>query len=152
MRRRVDRFIELLPFFGFLVFIPIMAIWPASFWYSLDGVVATDEYTTDGKRIVDVDRTIRRAFTGRWVVEEQLKLQDGRYATVQKCSGYSRYRPDKGPPFPATMDWWKGRNCTYTGGFDELPHGTYRLCTFVTIKPDWFPEKKVERCSPDFTR
>lgn len=126
--------------------------WPASWWYSLDSVLVTDEYIATGARIIEVDRTIRRPFVGRWTVEEQLKRQDGLYTTVQECRGYARYSPDKAPPDPATTAWWKGNQCSFVGGFDSLPAGMYRLCTFVTIRPAYFPAKQVERCSPDFKR
>lgn len=126
--------------------------WPAAWWYSLDSVLVTDEYTPTGRRIIEVDRTIRRPFLGHWTVEEQIKLSDGRYATIQECHGIARYRPDKGPPEPIVPAWWKGNECTFTGGVDRLIPGLYRICTFVVIKPDYFPTKRVERCSPDFQR
>lgn len=150
-RRGADLAIVWLVVFGWLIFLPVTALWPASFWYSLDSIIVTDE-TVNGERIIDIDRTIQRPFSGRWRVEEQILLANGRYAAVQVCFGISRYRPDKSPPDPATLAWWKGPRCRYNGGFDSLPAGTYRLCTWVTIRPAYFPEKEVERCSPDFTR
>lgn len=134
------------------VIICALITWPASWWYSLDSVLVTDQYTPTGRRVIEIDRTIRRPFTGEWTVEEQIKLSNGLYATIQECHGTARYRPDKGPIEPATLAWWKGNDCTYTGGVDRLIPGSYRICTFVKIKPDWFPQKRVERCSPDFTR
>lgn len=149
--KRLDKWIGWLVPFGWLVAIPIVIFWPASWWYSLDAVVVTDQYTATGQRIIDIDRTIRRPFLGNWTVEEQIKLSNGLYATVQECHGVARYRTDKAPPEPITLDWWKGTACTYTSGSSLIP-GVYRLCTFVKIMPDAAPPKRVERCSPDFTR
>lgn len=151
MRIHLDRMVSAAIVAAWLGIVGI-SLWPASWWYTLQSVLVTDEYTSTGARIIEVDRTIRRPFFGRWTVEEQLRRPDGFYTTVQECRGYARYRTDKAPPDPATLSWWKGSRCAYVGGFDALPSGTYRLCTFVTVRPAFFPEKKVERCSPDFTR
>lgn len=134
---------------GWLALLVILPNWPASWWYSLNSVIVTNEYVGN-KRLIQVDREIHRAFFGQWYVETQIKLAAG-YATVQRCAGQDWYRPDKSMPDHVTIDWWMGTNCTLAGGFDSVPVGEYRLCTWVVINTDYFPDKVVHRCSPDYT-
>lgn len=136
---------------AWLLVIPAMFILPGSNWYELRSVVVTESYTATGQRIIDVDRSVIRNFRGAWRVEEQLK-SFGKYTTMEICRGDAYYRTDKSPPNPVTLDWWKGKDCRRDVEFDALPSGTYRICTFVTIKPQFFPTKEVQNCSPDFVR
>lgn len=148
-RRVLNRTLDLLLMQVWLLIIPAIMFAPASLWYEIERFVVTDLYTAQGQRIVDFARTIHVNFYGTWRVEEQWRNGDGRFVTVQVCEGNAQYRIDKSPPDPVTLDWWKGENCTPP---DALPAGTYRICTFVTIRPRYFPTKHVEYCSPEFTR
>lgn len=138
---------------GWVCLIVILPLWPASWWYSLDKVEVTDQISPEGGRVMVIDRTIRRPFIGDYRVEEQLMLQAGTYFTAQVCKGeVIRYRVDASLPPVPTLEWWKGDHCTMRWPYMKLPAGTYRICTWVTVRPAYFPEKEVSICSNDFSR
>lgn len=157
MRRTIatisDRTSIVLAVFGWLCLLLVVPLWPASFWYSLRSTVVTEDRTPDGHRIMQVDRTIHHDFLGDYRVEEQIKYHGGSYFTIQTCRGAGiRYRRDASLPPVPTLDWWKGDSCRMVKPFTELPAGTYRICTWVTIRPSVLPPKEVSVCSNDFRR
>ena len=137
---------------GWAVLLLALPLWPASFWFEVNSVIVTDSYTEKGHRIIDVDREVKREFYGKWRVEEQLKVAGSGYVTVQICEADSHYRPEKGMPAPITLEWWKGNRCRFEWPYYRLIEGTYRICTYWMIEPEYFPRKKVDNCGPDFTR
>lgn len=132
---------------GWAALLVALPLWPASWWYSLNSIQVLDSRAVDGARLIEVDRVVHRPFLGDWVVEEQVQGPEG-WATIERCVGSDYYRPDKAPPSPATVGWWKGRNCWA----EPTPAavGPHRLCTTVKVMPDWAPPKTVHRCSPPF--
>lgn len=151
-RRALDRALDLLLMQIWLLIIPAMMLMPASIWYSIERFIVTDSYDAQGHRIIELTRHINFDFYGTWRVEEQMKNADGRFVTVETCHGNSRYRADKSPPDVPTLDWWKGDDCEMLRPYVELPAGTWRICTFITIQPRFFPQKQVDFCSPEFMR
>jgi hypothetical protein len=135
-----------------VVFTPLLVFFPADYWYHISSIVVTDQKTEDGDRILDIDRRINNGFYGAWRVEEQKRMPDGKFTTVQTCTGTNYYRTDKTMPDPVTLSWWKGDNCKYSPPFTTLSPGAYRLCTFVEIQPALIPNKVVQNCSPVFFR
>lgn len=151
-RRGLDRLTLWGLIFGWLAFLVVLPLAPASWWYSLDRVTVLSELGADGTELMEVDRSIRWNFDGDWRVEEQLLTNSGGWTTVQVCQGHSRYRTDKSLPDQVTLGWWKGSDCKFEGRITALFPGTYRVCTWVKWQPNWFPMKYVENCSEPFER
>lgn len=151
-RRTISALTWLSVTIGWLLLLLAMPLWPASWWLEVRSTVVTDQYTAAGNRVMQIDRTIHRNFIGDFRVEAQKKLRD-LYFTIEHCETRGiRYRADASLPDPVTVEWWKGDNCKVNRPFMALPPGTYRLCTWWTIHPTYFPPKEVSICSPDYRR
>lgn len=79
---------------------------PASRWFEV-ATIAVEDAATGESPLVEVERTIRRPFTGHWTVTLRRENGEG-YAAFCTRNGRNDYRPGASPPVGKDLDWWMG--------------------------------------------
>ncbi|MCA9339835.1 MAG: hypothetical protein KDA17_02890 [Candidatus Saccharibacteria bacterium] len=94
--------------------------------------------------VMQVSRTIRKAFWAEWSVELEERTELGQYIFVAKAAGSNSYTPESKLPKAFTLDWW-----TFPTQLRPA-RGVYRIETCWEIRTQGFPVKEVCKHSNDF--
>lgn len=109
--------------------------WPSSWWLTVRHVIAFDGPAT-APVVMDVNRTIQRAFIADWSVLIR-RWNGARWVVYCAANGGGEYRPDADLPDPVTLDWWTNGQCT------TPVQGRYLISTVWTIRGGALPDKVV---------
>lgn len=104
---------------------------PSTFWIEVRSIRVFDAQAGEPV-LMAVDRTIKRPFSGKWVVSVRRLMTSGRQSLYCTASGETDYQVDSEYPEPLTLRWWTFPNC------DPLPPGTYVINTTWTVEGDGF--------------
>lgn len=117
------------------VLLVTVALWPASWWFSVNGLTVLDA-KPGVSPVVVIDRVIHRDFRAQWVVTVMRQGANGFY-TYCTARGENDYRPDAALPDVVDLDWWTTpKRC-------KLQVGTYYVKTLWTIHVPGLPAKEV---------
>lgn len=107
----------------------------ATDWFEVHELFVPD-HAQGSDPLLFYDRTIKRPFTGLWVVEAQARDDEGRYINVCSGNGLSDYEPeDRLPPEGVRWTWFFDRECA-------IPPGTYRLAVVYDMRIAGYPMKR----------
>jgi hypothetical protein len=148
MARGLVRFLVSRPVFVVAVlwlgWVVVTALWPASWWLSVDRKLAFDG-PAGAPVVLDVERRIHRPFVADWSVLVR-RWTPGGWTVACAARGGGDYRPDAALPTPVTLGWWTDGKCS------ALPAGRYFVSTVWTIRAgDLWPEKLLHVDSNVFT-
>jgi hypothetical protein len=126
-----------------LAVVAFLFVTPASFWFQVSRLDVLDAPSHEGLT-VDLDRTIRREFDGKWRVDVRRQVGPDQWEWVCATDWQPQhYVPGAVLPVPVTLEW-----LAYTDPrcFELDEPGTYSVSVFWEIWPDsWLFKRKIRR-------
>lgn len=140
--------------FMFVLAYPVFAaLTPASNWMEVKRIHVSDAQIGTWPKM-EVERTIRKQFSGDWTVRLDVKTGEG-FTFYCESRGQTRYLPDAELPPDLDLEWWSlGEFVRNHYAKTHIPcvilPGTYRLITEWIIRADGYPVKTVAFTSNAF--
>jgi hypothetical protein len=138
----------------FVMAYPVFAaLAPASNWMEVRRIHVADASLNEWPKM-DVDRTIRKPFSGEWTVRLDVHTGEG-FTFYCEARGQTHYKPEAVLPPDLDLEWWTlGEFVRNYHARTQIPcailPGTYRIITEWIIRADGYPVKTVAFTSNAF--
>jgi hypothetical protein len=124
-----------------LIPVAIVAIWPASWWFTVDTVHVNDSRVGEQITML-VKREAKRPFVGTYYVTVHKWTANGPEAYCRTQGGPWEYKKQSTYPPTLTFKWWT-EDAPSCRGLNSAP-GQYKVTTRWVIHGDWlFPNKSI---------